>query len=128
MTLTLLKFRNLGLFFFFFNKRNSLLSKTEILSKVLLSCQIHVIRLALLISNILQAESKKDGSCRDKLVSFFIVSFTIVKLFIFADIVVQSFVCLLMLLTAPTWGFPGGTSGKDPVCQCRSHKRHKLNP
>ena len=20
------------------------------------------------------------------------------------------------------WGFPGGTSGKDPVCRCRRHK------
>ena len=22
------------------------------------------------------------------------------------------------------WGFPGGTSGYEPVCQCRRHKRH----
>ena len=21
------------------------------------------------------------------------------------------------------WGFPGGTSGKEPTCQCRRHKR-----
>ena len=24
-------------------------------------------------------------------------------------------------------GFPGGTSGKEPPCQCRRHKRHGLN-
>ena len=22
-------------------------------------------------------------------------------------------------------GFPAGTSGKEPTCQCRRHKRHK---
>ena len=25
-------------------------------------------------------------------------------------------------------GLPGGASGKEPACQCRRHKRHKLNP
>ena len=25
-------------------------------------------------------------------------------------------------------GFPGGTSGKEPACQCRRHKRCKFNP
>ena len=25
-------------------------------------------------------------------------------------------------------GFPGGISGKEPACQCRRHKRHRLNP
>ena len=25
-------------------------------------------------------------------------------------------------------GFPGGTSGKEPACQCRKHKRCKLDP
>ena len=24
--------------------------------------------------------------------------------------------------------FPGGTSGKEPACQCRRHKRHGFNP
>ena len=24
-------------------------------------------------------------------------------------------------------GFPGGTSGKEPTCQCRRHKRHVFN-
>ena len=24
--------------------------------------------------------------------------------------------------------FPGGTSGKEPVCQCRRHKRWRFNP
>ena len=25
-------------------------------------------------------------------------------------------------------GFPGGTRGKEPVCQCRRHKRHEFDP
>ena len=25
-------------------------------------------------------------------------------------------------------GFPGGTSGKEPPCQCRRHKRHGFDP
>ena len=25
-------------------------------------------------------------------------------------------------------GFPGNTSGKEPTCQCRRHKRHGFNP
>ena len=25
-------------------------------------------------------------------------------------------------------GFPGGTSGKEPTCQCRRHKRCGFNP
>ena len=24
-------------------------------------------------------------------------------------------------------GFPGGTRGKEPACQCRKHKRHRFN-
>ena len=27
-----------------------------------------------------------------------------------------------------SWGFPGGTSGKEPACQCRRHMRCGLNP
>ena len=26
------------------------------------------------------------------------------------------------------WGFPGGTSGKEPTCQCRRHKIHRFDP
>ena len=26
------------------------------------------------------------------------------------------------------WGFPSGTSGKEPTCQCRRHRRCKFNP
>ena len=26
------------------------------------------------------------------------------------------------------YGFPGGTRGKEPACQCRRHKRHGFNP
>ena len=25
-------------------------------------------------------------------------------------------------------GFPGGTSGKEPTCQCWRHKRHGFDP
>ena len=25
-------------------------------------------------------------------------------------------------------GFPGGSSDKEPICQCRRHKRHGFNP
>ena len=25
------------------------------------------------------------------------------------------------------WGFPDGASGKEPICQCRRHKRHRFN-
>ena len=27
-----------------------------------------------------------------------------------------------------TKGFPGGTSGKEPTCQCKRHKGHRFNP
>ena len=26
------------------------------------------------------------------------------------------------------WGFPGGTSDKEPACQCRRHMRHEFEP
>ena len=26
------------------------------------------------------------------------------------------------------WGFPGGSSGKEPTCQCRRLERHKFDP
>ena len=25
-------------------------------------------------------------------------------------------------------GIPGGARGKEPICQCRRHKRHRFNP
>ena len=34
--------------------------------------------------------------------------------------------CLCWVL--PILGFPGGTSGKEPVCQCRRQKRFGFNP
>ena len=27
-----------------------------------------------------------------------------------------------------SWGFPGGASGKEPICQCRRYKRYGLDP
>ena len=34
---------------------------------------------------------------------------------------------VLIIHNVPT-GFPGGTSGKEPICQCRRHKRCRFNP
>ena len=34
----------------------------------------------------------------------------------------------LMFFTEMGWGFPGGTSGKEPTCQCRKFKRCEFNP
>jgi len=31
-------------------------------------------------------------------------------------------------MTILTLGFPGGTSGKEPTCQCRRSKRLKFDP
>ena len=30
--------------------------------------------------------------------------------------------------SSKNWGFPGGTIGKEPACQCGRHKRHGLDP
>ena len=43
-------------------------------------------------------------------------------------------ICNTVLLTIVTMfyiiflAFPGGASGKQPVCQCRRHKRHSFDP
>ena len=44
------------------------------------------------------------------------------------EIVLLSSFCLLWSFTCQEQGFPGGPSGKEPVCQCRRHKGHKLYP
>ena len=31
-------------------------------------------------------------------------------------------------LSSDTWGFPGGTIGKEPICQHRRHKRRRFSP
>ena len=36
--------------------------------------------------------------------------------------------CLVFLSSMETVGFPGGTRGKEPACQCRRHKRHRFDP
>ena len=28
----------------------------------------------------------------------------------------------------PKGGFPGGASGKEPICQCRRHQSHRFDP
>ena len=35
--------------------------------------------------------------------------------------------CLLKRICICTWCFPGGASGKQPTCQCRRLKRHRLD-
>ena len=45
-------------------------------------------------------------------------------------------ICSLCYTVGPCWlstlyivnGFPGGTNGKEPTCQCRRHKRCGFNP
>ena len=34
---------------------------------------------------------------------------------------------MLLLVLGATVGFPGGTSGKEPTCQCRRHERHRFD-
>ena len=34
----------------------------------------------------------------------------------------------IFVLIINIMGFPGGTSGKEPFCQCRRHKRWRLDP
>ena len=41
---------------------------------------------------------------------------------------IQSCLTLSSALYLPCRGFPGGTSGKEPACQCRRHKRRKFDP
>ena len=38
--------------------------------------------------------------------------------------------CLSILYIAVFifWGFPGGTSGKEPTCRCKRHKRCRFDP
>ena len=33
-----------------------------------------------------------------------------------------------MVLYYITWGLPGGASNKEPICQCRRHKRYGYDP
>ena len=47
---------------------------------------------------------------------------------IFQSIVKPKIVTLEFLLLNSDKGFPGGTSGKEPACQCRRHKRCRFNP
>ena len=34
----------------------------------------------------------------------------------------------IILEICVVWGFPGGTSGKEPTCQCRKYKRLGFDP
>ena len=35
---------------------------------------------------------------------------------------------IFFIILYPLCGFPRGTSGKEPTCQCRRHKRFRFNP
>ena len=37
-------------------------------------------------------------------------------------------VCVCVCAHARTLSVPGGTSGKEPACQCRTHKRLRFDP
>ena len=34
----------------------------------------------------------------------------------------------IWVLLIQSWGFPGGASGKEPACKCRSYKKLKFDP
>ena len=36
--------------------------------------------------------------------------------------------CIIFCIYSNRWDFPGGFSGKEPACQCRTHKKHKFDP
>ena len=40
----------------------------------------------------------------------------------------QSLHILQLKIIYTPWGFPGATSGKEPACQSRRHKRHGCDP
>ena len=35
---------------------------------------------------------------------------------------------IVLTIHEQLWGSPGGTSDKEPACQCRRHKRHRFKP
>ena len=43
-----------------------------------------------------------------------------------SDVTWSTYSVLCCLLTS-SMGFPGGTSGKEPTCQFRKHKRHRFS-
>ena len=34
----------------------------------------------------------------------------------------------LLQVSPNIWGFPGGASGKEPICQCRRYERYRFDP
>ena len=49
------------------------------------------------------------------------------SLFLYSPL--PSFVYVFIITQILWWlGFPGGSSGKEPTCQCRGHKRHRFDP
>ena len=47
--------------------------------------------------------------------------------YIYICIYIYIYVYMCIYICIYLWGFPGGASGKEPVCQCRRHKRHGFN-
>ena len=37
-------------------------------------------------------------------------------------------ILILFIWLSRSWGFPGGASDKEPICQCRRGKRHRFDP
>ena len=44
------------------------------------------------------------------------------------SLVIDSLFMAIIIIIKYYWGFLGGTSGKEPSCQCRSHRRHGFDP
>ena len=59
--------------------------------------------------------------------NYIILSF--LKLIILsASCPICTFICFLRTLSLTIQGFPGGANGKEPTCQCRRHKKCRLDP
>ena len=52
------------------------------------------------------------------------------RIFSYPQIIFLELLINMLVLTYvhKLWGFPGGTSGKEPACQCRKYKRCKFDP
>ena len=47
----------------------------------------------------------------------------------FSHLIIPLLPCLYLLTSVILYtSFPGDTSGKEPACQCRRHKRYGFNP
>ena len=78
---------------------------------------------------------KRTQNCGEWWWYIFVVYFKIILYWLWDIYVYQQFsiyltFCGLLIFenNIPNIGFPGGTSSKEPACQCRRHKRHGISP